>query len=256
MSHLGILEIDAGNSSLKWRWRGAAAASVADISRLDAALGNAGPPEQVLVCSVRGAEFEAELSAWLARKWNLRPRFARVLRNCGGVRIQYPDPAALGADRWLAMLAGYRRARGSCLIVDSGTALTIDMLDADGLHLGGYILPGLRTAQSGLLQNTGIVLPPESGAVSSAPGNDTGAAIRNGALFMLCSAIQVAAQRMMGENGAGATLILSGGDAPALRRELELEPVLLVPELVLDGLSLGACAVGIRESEFAAAGKL
>ncbi len=244
MSHSAILEIDAGNSSLKWRWRGAAAASVANLSRLDTTLGDAGPPEQVLVCSVRGAEFEAELSAWLARRWNLRPRFARVLRECGGVRIQYPDPADLGADRWLAMLAGYRRARTSCLIVDSGTALTIDMLNADGLHLGGYILPGLRAAQSGLLQNTGIVLPPENGAVSSAPGNDTGAAVRNGALFMLCCAIQVAAQRMAGENRADVTLILSGGDAPLLRRELELEPMLLVPELVLDGLALAETESG------------
>lgn len=241
MSHSAILEIDAGNSSLKWRWRGMAAAIAANLSRLDAALGDAGPPEQVLVCSVRGAEFEAELSAWLARKWNLRPRFARVLREYGGVRIQYPDPASLGADRWLAILAGYRRVRGSCLIVDGGTALTIDMLNADGLHLGGYILPGLRAAQSGLLQNTGIVLPAESGAVSSAPGNDTGAAVRNGAVFMLCSAIQVAAQRMTGENMADVTLILSGGDAPLLLRELELKPMLLVPELVLEGLAL-ACA--------------
>ncbi len=240
MSHSGILEIDAGNSSLKWRWRGAAAASAANLSRLDADLGDTASPEQVLICSVRGAEFEAELSAWLARKWNLRPRFARVRRECGGVRIQYPDPVDLGADRWLAMLAGYRRARGGCLIVDSGTALTIDMLNADGLHLGGYILPGLRVAQSGLLQNTGIVLPPESGSVSSAPGNDTGVAVRNGALFMLCSAIQAAARRMAEENRTDATLILSGGDAPLLRRELELEPMLLVPELVLDGLALGA----------------
>ena len=233
-----ILEIDAGNSSLKWRWRGSEASSVRDLAALEMALGDTACPGEALVCNVRGVEFEAEITHWLARKWRLRPRFARVVRARGGVRVQYPEPAGLGADRWLAMLAGYRLARDNCLIVDSGTALTIDALDAGGLHLGGYIMPGLATLRSGLLRSTAIRPPPESETASTALGNNTGAAIRNGALFMLCGAVRLAAERLAGDNGASPALILTGGDAPLLRREIGIDSARVVPELVLDGLAL------------------
>ena len=236
-----ILEIDAGNTSLKWRWRGAAARGASGPKQLEAAIARAGRPDEVLVCNVRGAEFQADLTAWFADKWRLRPRFAKVARACGGVRIQYPDVSKLGVDRWLAMLAGFRRARGGCLIVDSGTALTIDLLDADGLHLGGYIMPGLETMRSALSRNTEIRLPPgDKGAETTALGNDTAAAVRNGTLFMLCGAVRTAARRFE-QQAANPMLILTGGDAGLLQRELGRDGVVTVPDLVLDGLAL-ACA--------------
>ena len=246
-----ILEIDAGNTSLKWRWRGAVAQSARGLRQLESAVAHAGRPDEVLVCNVRGEEFKAGLAAWVAGKWEMRPRFATVARACGGVRIQYPDLSRLGADRWLAMLAGFRRARDSCLIVDSGTALTIDLLDADGLHLGGYIMPGLETSRAALLHNTSIRLTPADAVESTAPGNDTGAAVRNGTLFMLCSAVRAALERFEREHERprpqrnSPTVILTGGDAALLDAFLKEEPgrggVLAVPDLVLDGLAL-ACA--------------
>ena len=235
-----ILEIDAGNSSLKWRWRGSAASSVADLVQLESALARGGRPREVLVSNVRGAEFEVELEQWAAREWRLQPRFARVTRACGSVRNRYPDPSRLGADRWLAMLAGYGLAQGSCLIADSGTALTIDLIDADGLHLGGYIMPGLRTMRAGLLRNTDIRLPPVGEVESIALGNDTESAVRNGTLFMLCGAVRMAATRLA-QPDASPMLILTGGDAALLERELSREGVVTVPDLVLDGLAI-ACA--------------
>lgn len=243
-----ILEIDAGNTSLKWRWRGSAANSACGLRQLEAAVAHAGRPDEVLVCNVRGEEFEAELAEWVAGKWELRPRFATVARACAGVTIQYPDPSRLGADRWLAMLAGFKSARGSCAIVDSGTALTIDLLDADGLHLGGYIMPGLEALRTALTRNTSIRLTPSDAAESAAPGNDTGAAVRNGTLFMLCSAVRAALERFEREHRPdekGPMVILTGGDAALLDASLREEPgpggVLTVPDLVLDGLAL-ACA--------------
>jgi len=137
------------------------------------------------------------------------------------------------------MLAGYRRARGGCLVADLGTALTIDVLDRSGLHLGGYIMPGLAAAEAGLLQATAIEMPPAREPAAIAPGNDTGAAVRNGALFMLCSAVREALARL--EHGHGKSmLILTGGGADALARELAPIEAVIVPELVLDGLAI-AC---------------
>lgn len=235
-----ILEIDAGNTSLKWRWRGSAASSVLDLAQLESALAHAGRPGEVLVCNVRGAEFEAELARLLMHKWSLCPRFARVARECGGVRNQYPDPSRLGADRWLAMLAGYGLTRQACLIADSGTALTIDLVDASGLHLGGYIMPGLEALRTGLLRNTEIRLPQEGESESTTLGNDTGAAVRNGTLFMLCSAVRMAAARLRQETERP-MLILTGGNAALLEEELGPDGVMAIPELVLDGLAF-ACA--------------
>ena len=243
-----ILEIDAGNTSLKWRWRGSAANSARGLRQLEAAVAHAGRPDEVLVCNVRGEEFEAELAEWVAGKWELRPRFATVARACAGVTIQYPDPSRLGADRWLAMLAGFRRARGSCAIVDSGTALTVDLLDAGGLHLGGYIMPGLEALRTALTRNTSIRLAPADAAESAAPGNDTGAAVRNGTLHMLRSAVRAALERFEREHERprpkqdSPMAILTGGDAALLDAFLKEEPgrgdVLTVPDLVLDGLAL------------------
>ncbi|MXY91414.1 MAG: type III pantothenate kinase [Gammaproteobacteria bacterium] len=236
-----ILEIDAGNTSLKWRWRGSAASSVSSLRQLESAIADARRPDEVLVCNVRGEEFEAELTAWLVDKWELRPQFATVARVCGGVRIQYPDPSRLGADRWLAMLAGFRIAGGSCLVVDSGTALTIDMLDAGGLHLGGYIMPGLETSRAALTRDTSIRLAPADAAESAAPGNDTAAAVRNGTLFMLCSAVRAALERRERQD-ENTPVILTGGDAAILHAFLQEEigrnGMQIVPDLVLDGLAL------------------
>jgi len=236
-----ILEIDAGNTSLKWRWRGSAASSVSSLRQLESAIADARRPDEVLVCNVRGEEFEAELTAWFADRWELRPRFAAVARVCGGVRIQYPDPSRLGADRWLAMLAGFRIAGGSCLVVDGGTALTIDMLDAGGLHLGGYIMPGLEMSRAALTRDTSIRLAPGGAAESAAPGNDTAAAVRNGTLFMLCSAVRAALKRRERQNESP-PVILTGGDAAVLgaflQEEIGRDGILTVPDLVLDGLAL------------------
>ncbi len=246
-----ILEIDAGNTSLKWRWRGAATATSRDLATLETALPPGARPGEVLVGNVRGPEFEAELRQWCLQRWNLRPRFARVTRDCGGVRIQYPEPAQLGVDRWLAMLAAYRRAGRACLVADSGTALTLDLIAADGLHLGGYIMPGLAALRAGLAQATGLRPPLDGGAESTALGNDTAAALRNGTLFMLCGAVWMAARGPRPDGGGLSNehprqdretpaLLLTGGDAALLRRELREEAAELVPDLVLDGLAIAS----------------
>ncbi|MDP1069535.1 type III pantothenate kinase, partial [Klebsiella pneumoniae] len=63
----------------------------------------------------------------------------------------------MGVDRWLAMLAAWQRVGQSCWVVDCGSAITLDLLDAEGRHQGGYILPGLRLMQQSLLGNTAEV---------------------------------------------------------------------------------------------------
>src|SRR5690606_24278309 len=89
---------------------------------------------RVKVANVRGDTFRDALSALMTEKWRLRPEYAQSVRERAGVRNSYDNPAAFGVDRWLAMLAAFHRARGPCCIIDAGTAIKVDLLDAGGRH--------------------------------------------------------------------------------------------------------------------------
>lgn len=68
----------------------------------------------------------------------------------------YRKPEQLGIDRLLAMVAARARTQAPLCVVDAGTAVTIDFVDVDGRHLGGFILPGGRMFRECLLANTAI----------------------------------------------------------------------------------------------------
>ena len=72
------------------------------------------------------------------------PRFVTTAHAQFGVRCAYADPARLGVDRWVAVLAAYHAAHGAACVLDAGTAVTFDAVAADGRHLGGLIFPGAR----------------------------------------------------------------------------------------------------------------
>ncbi len=99
-----------------------------------------------------------------------------------GVTIRYSDPSRLGVDRWLAMLAAHAASTKACLVVDCGTALTIDKLTASGEHCGGYIIPGLALMRRSLEENTRIRLNKEFEAGGVALGHSTDEAVYHGSL--------------------------------------------------------------------------
>ena len=82
------------------------------------------------------------------------PEFASSTDTAAGVRNGYSNPAQLGVDRWLAVIGAFHRHRDACCVVDAGTALTIDGVDATGQHLGGFIVPGPRLMVESLLTGT------------------------------------------------------------------------------------------------------
>lgn len=76
-----------------------------------------------------------------------------------GVRNSYTQPERMGVDRWLAMIAGFALIKGEAhtkgiIVIDAGSALTVDVVDPNGLHLGGYIVPGIEMAKRSLFTNT------------------------------------------------------------------------------------------------------
>lgn len=250
-----ILELDVGNTRIKWRQLQAgsgkplrvnAVASVADL-----ATGEAGDtrPAMVRLCSVRAPETVSEIKAWVRETWSLEVQEAGVTRSCAGVTNHYADLGRLGVDRWLAMIAAFHRRPGGCVIVDSGTAMTVDIVADDGQHQGGYIVPGSGLVCRVLEEHTRIRLDDSRTQVGIVPGHSTDEAVRHGALAMQVALVEKAL-RYLPDNTPQLNLYLTGGDAELLAQHLDLsgwageaesaarlrEPE-LVSGLVLDGLA-------------------
>jgi type III pantothenate kinase len=150
-----------------------------------------------------------------------------------GVHNSYDDPAQLGCDRWAALIGARRLYGGAAVVVNAGTALTVDALAGDGVFVGGIIMPGAQLMRTALAGHT-AALKLQPGKFSFFP-NATGDAIISGAVDGLCGAVERMA-RFLEETGHTVPLcILSGGGAALIAPHLNLE-VKVVDNLVLEGL--------------------
>lgn len=273
---MSILQVDAGNTRIKWRVlsvAGGAAGAFGDsglenepdrarfsVIALMHDLREKGVPflSQAQICSVRDAAFRAELEKALLEQFGVKARFAKSVDEIAGVRNGYTRPGALGVDRWLAVLAAKARTPGAAVVLDCGTTMTLDVVTADGQHLGGYIVPGLRLQLQALAARSealrvaadevrhvvedeaffAAVGALEEGTLRLEPGHDTFGAIGNGVLNMALGFINFQHRKVQRLLGTEADWFLCGGDAPLLAAHLEW-PHTLAPDLVLDGLSLG-----------------
>ncbi len=242
------LLVDIGNTRLKWAWwdgarlqPGTSVAHVdADLERaFDDLWAAAQAPSAVHVADVvRGAAADA-LQAWTERRWGIVPRFAVSAAEAHGVRSAYPRPERLGVDRWCALVAARAEHPGALCVVDCGSALTLDAIDAGGRHLGGLIVPGLRTQHQALTAGRIRLDAPGEFPAGELPwlASDTREAVDHGVARCLVAFVNDAAGRLREEFGEGMVRLISGGDAPFLLRWLDGEWAHR-PELVLRGLAL------------------
>jgi type III pantothenate kinase len=239
------LQLDVGNSGAKWRLvgdgrvlsRGCYRAGD-DASR--AALLDCAPTiSRALVSSVAAASAEGELAALVHDRWRVRPWFARTPARTGELVNSYADPARMGVDRWLAMVAARQRFSGRLCVVDAGSALTIDLVAASGVHEGGYIVPGPALMERALLLDTDRVRFEEDVDYALAPGVSTAEAVRNGIALAQAGAVSLALQRAEADPP---TLAFCGGGGETLMRLLDLGGEWL-PDLVFEGLEFMADAV-------------
>lgn len=99
-----------------------------------------------------------------------------------GVKNCYQEPRRLGVDRFLNAVQGYYLAQGAACVIDLGTATKVDIVNSQGLHQGGYIVPGVDMLQSSLLSGTGQVRfnDSERSQTDLGPGMSTASAVING----------------------------------------------------------------------------
>jgi len=227
------LDLDLGNTRLKYR-----CGHQRGWIYYDGSLPNfddANSLQRIRIASVLGCERNKEWAATLRQRFGLEGEFAKSRAQCAGVTNGYHQPAAIGVDRWLAVVAGYNKV-GPAMVVDVGTATTIDFVDAQGAHLGGFIVPGRQLLQSCLLQGTEAVrIDTESKLTSTAIGRDTESALANGALLLLVRLIEAELVRARQLCQHSVTLLMCGGGARGVAAHLSC-PFDIVPDLVLDGL--------------------
>lgn len=261
-----LLTIDAGNTRTKWalfneageiKNHGASrneALTTADFS--PSSLGY----ERVVISNVAGAR----LSALLAEKfapYALPVRWLKTTSQACGVRNGYSQTETLGSDRWAALIAAWHIKQAPCVVVNAGTAVTIDALATDvattnGMFLGGLILPGLDLMQQSLGLATAQLPkldPNQNLNPSSAPqtpveifAKNTADAIYAGALYAIVGAITQMARELHHQCKQAPYIVISGGNAPLIYKQASndnlmggvTKQVVIVDNLVLQGLYL------------------
>lgn len=230
-----MLLIDAGNTVLKWaavdagQWRVHGRSDYADWSSLKVEL-TAGA--DCFIASVADPEREATLAALLDEA-GLTAVWLKAEAGFGDLENRYREPLQLGVDRWMGLISARERTRDAVLVVSAGTALTIDALSADGVFLGGVIVPGFKLMQQALQQGTARVAE-VAGEVQTFP-RATADAVHSGILAALCGAIRQQYAQLAEAIGSPPHCLLTGGDAAMLLPHLNL-PAELAPALVLEGI--------------------
>ncbi len=205
-----ILLVDAGNSSIKWAFLQNHSLSVQqrEFYRRQEPVQvfenlirkNQDSCDAVVMVSVLGDKFK-QAASHLAKKYSLKFLQVKSQKFLAGITNAYTEPHKLGADRLLAMIAAYhlnnkrQTDRKACIIIDSGTATTIDAVDPQGNHLGGLILPGVDLCSRSLLQNTQQLqawAEPENQMKRQASvfSSNTADAIANASIYGLAGAIE------------------------------------------------------------------
>ena len=196
--------------------------------------------DEVFVSNVAGTSFATRLSGVVGMHCECDVRFARSARSGWGVTNSYTQPRRLGVDRWVAMVGAWSEIQDACLVVDIGTAMTIDAIDNKGQHLGGQIVAGVSTMADALARATSDIpqvkpAPARESADLRMFAQNTAAAVREGAQNAVAGAIDRSI-RTLQSNDHEPTVVLTGGDSSRILNAL-CESPLHRPHLVLQGLA-------------------
>lgn len=257
------LLLDAGNSRLKWAlcehgelsqqgnidyaWSRLAAQLDATFTALAVATG---PLDGVLLCNVAGNKLDIVLREQLAKHWlptgksavnRVQETTSLTIENviaqadAFGVRSAYQQPAQLGADRWVGLVAARQHCVGLTCIIDCGTALTVDVLTAEGVHAGGIIVPGMEMMIASLIENTDGIAGSGRAEVSPLAVTNTADAVQAGVLAAMRGAVQQVLQHCRDELGEEPACVLTGGNGERLLSALP-SATIYDPDWVFKGL--------------------
>jgi type III pantothenate kinase len=154
-----VLLIDAGNTRIKWVYE-------IDGELIPETAGNANPddfedallrldrPEQVVICSVMAPDRTTQLANDCEQQWRVPVEVLESTGVAAGVTNAYENPGQLGTDRWVAIIGAVLTHGRPVIVMDLGTATTLDAVDDSGQHLGGVIFPGPALMERSLTDAT------------------------------------------------------------------------------------------------------
>lgn len=239
------LLIDVGNTRIKWRlittdYESSELSHYGTLEDLSNYIETISAENiHVLLSAVNQTQ---QLELLLARSHFECITIAKSQSSQAGINNSYQNPERMGVDRWLAMIAAYSSAQlgneqlSGVIVVDAGSALTIDVVNARGEHEGGYIVPGLEMSQQALFTNTEQVIQYNDGAANNPHadlfkklGNDTNECVKNGVINQMLALIN-----QVKEEYSDYEIVFTGGDGDVLARTLKAGTV--DRDLVLKGL--------------------
>jgi type III pantothenate kinase len=191
--------------------------------------------DTILIASVADESFNVELAAAISAKVTGSLEFCQTPAAGFGIKNSYTEPHRMGVDRWLALVGAWVPRREALLVFDAGTALTCDVINAQGEHEGGFIMPGSQLMEAALRRDTQRIRYDDIQPTSLEAGRSTAACVVSGTWTALVGAV-TSLQARYPRYGS----ILTGGDGQALldlgvRAEWR-------PHLVLEGLELTVSA--------------
>jgi len=244
INHPSLL-IDVGNSSIKWATY--LASELSDMSQLlhtdENVFKNINQqwlsleqPSAVYISCVAEDEVLTRIVELCNKLWDIAPQVIQSKKQQLGLINAYKAPLELGSDRWCAMLGAWCLSRKGFVVINAGSALTIDIVNQSGEHIGGYILPGINMMKKSLGQQTAKIAAPANieASIAISLGKSTNECI-NAAVHL--STINFISQVIEQHKEPYSTeCYLSGGDAIKLGKLLDINYTLM-PDLVLRGMA-------------------
>lgn len=240
------LLIDAGNSAVKWATSDSNSLSKMNCQQYPENITVAfflenwkdlEKPNSIFVSCVAKESVWQKLQQACSELWEVSVLRVNSVNNGFGLANAYENASALGSDRWCAMIAGLQITKSGFLIVDAGSALTIDRVDDRGQHIGGYILPGLSMMKKSLGIETAQVKVDsfQNNKPSLSLGRSTTDCVESGIYLSAVKLIEAVYEKEVMQT-KDLQCYLTGGDAKLLASFLSFECVIM-PDIVLQGLA-------------------
>ena len=238
------LLFDIGNTLIKWahysegRVGSSTSIDTANVSlaELTKTFADVNRPEEIWVSSVGSEQALNAIVEWSIETHGLKPNVIQVSDSSCGIRNNYLTRDTLGVDRWVAAIgARVVIPAGHVIIVDAGTAVTIDWLSDDNIYEGGVILPGLSLMHASLNSKTAGIKSIYTQA-DKIIGRTTEECVNSGVSYGLIGGVERVIEEMMLKIPEPATILLTGGSASILMAMSKLE-MSLQENLVLLGVA-------------------
>lgn len=163
------------------------------------------------------------------------------------ISLKVDHPSEVGADRIVNAVAAYGKFRKSLLVIDLGTATTIDYIDHRGTYCGGVIIPGLKISAEALFERAAKLFRVELRAPQKILGRDTASQMQSGTVLAYAFMLEATIQKIKKEIRKKPKTVLTGG-LGFLMTDLLSIPHHFEPNLTLKGLQILADYNGLSSS--------